>query len=160
MKFFNIFYIIIFIILLNYLINYANLYKKCIVTNENNKNINKNNENNNIKDFLNGYWSSDNDFAQNSEIDEMILNIDTNSMTGFLVIIVDKKIVINDDFDILLDINCNETEFVSDNINFIWNEKKFKMHIVKNKGILQLYHNDILYASLYKDNKITALFNK
>ena len=158
MKFFNIIYIIIFIIILNYIINYANLYKKCIVTNENNEN--NENKNNNMKDFLNGYWSSDNDFAQNSEIDEMILNIDTNSMTGFLVIIVDKKIVINDDFDILLNTKCNETEFISDNINFIWNEKKFKMHIIQNKGFIQLYHNDTLYASLYKDNKITAIFNK
>jgi|LauGreDrversion4_2_1035121.scaffolds.fasta_scaffold66899_3 hypothetical protein len=159
MKYFNIFYIIFFIILLNYLINYTNLYKKCIINDKNNKNINNQTENNNMKDFLNGYWTSDNEFAQNSEIDEMILNIDINSMTGFLVIIVDNKIVINDDFDIILNTNCNETEFVSNNINFIWNEKKFKMHIFKNKGLLQLYHNNILYASLYKDNKITALFN-
>ena len=34
------------------------------------------------------------------------------------------------------------------------------MHIIKNKGFLQLYHNKILYASLYKDNKITSIFNK
>jgi hypothetical protein len=81
-------------------------------------------------------------------------------MTGFLVIIVDKKIILNNDFDILLPTNTKEIEFISDNINFIWNEKRFKMHIIKNKGFLQLYHNNILYASLYKDNKITSIFNK
>lgn len=150
MKFFNIFYIIFFIILLNYVIYFSN--KKCIINNDN--------TDNNLKEFLNGYWSSDNDFAKNSEIDEMILNIDIQTMTGFLIIIIDNKIVINNDFDILLNEKCNETEFISDNIQFIWNEKKFKLYIFKNKGLIQLYHNDILYASLYKDNKVTALFDK
>ena len=153
MNYLNIFYIIFFILIINYFINCRKSvdipcnYKK-------HKNIND------INEFINGYWSSDNDFAKESEIDEMILNIDAKSMTGFLVIIVDKKIILNDDFDILLQPNSNEIEFISDNINFIWNEKKFKMRIVKNKGFIQLYHNDTLYASLYKDNKITSIFNK
>jgi hypothetical protein len=159
MNYLNIFYIIFFILVLNYFINCKSFNKSYnIISNteqcSSNKNIND------ISDFINGYWSSDNDFANESEIDEMILNIDTKSMSGFLVIIVDKKIILNDDFDILLQSNTKEIEFVSDNINFIWNDKKFKMHIVKNKGLIQLYHNNTLYASLYKDNKLSALFNK
>ena len=153
MKYLNIFYIIFFILILYYYIN----CKQSVNTPCNNtisKNIND------TEDFINGYWTSDNDFAIESEIDEMILNIDIDSMKGFLVIIVDKKIILNDDFDILLQPDTNEIEFVSDNINFIWNEKKFKMNIVKNKGFIQLSHNNTLYASLYKDNKITSIFNK
>lgn len=110
-----------------------------------------------IKEFINGYWTSDDDFAKLSEIDEMILNIDSKTMVGFLVIIVDNKIIINNDFDIL--INCNEIEFISDSIEFIWNEKKFKISTSINKGSLQLYHDDVLYASLYKDNKISSLLD-
>jgi hypothetical protein len=147
MKYLNIFYIIFFILILNYCISCRPITTSC-------------NKINDIDDFINGYWSSDNDFANESEIDEMILNIDSTSMTGFVVIIVDKKIILNNEFDILLQPNANEIEFVSDNINFIWNDKKFKMHIIKNKGFIQLYHNDTLYASLYKDNKLSALFNK
>lgn len=143
-------YFIIYIILSIYIYNFKENCNKKIYNEINNEN----------KEFLNGYWSSDNEFAKRSEIDEMILNIDIQSMTGFLVIIVDNKIVINDDFDIILNTNCNEIEFISDNINFIWNEKKFKMHLIKSKGLLNLYHNDILYGCLYKDNKISSIFNK
>ena len=152
MKYLNIFYIIFFILILNYFIICRPINKSC------NKSLNTNT--NDIGEFINGYWSSDNDFANESEIDEMILNIDINTMTGFLVIVVDKKIILNDDFDILLQPVGKEIEFISDNINFIWNDKKFKMHIVKNKGFIQLYHNNTLYASLYKDNKLTSIFNK
>lgn len=153
MNYLYIFYIIFFLLILNYFINCKSINLPC------NKIPNTYNIND-TKDFINGYWSSDNDFANESEIDEMILNLDTKSMTGFLVIIVDKKIILNNDFDILLPTNTKEIEFISDNINFIWNEKRFKMHIIKNKGFLQLYHNNTLYASLYKDNKITSIFNK
>jgi len=118
--------------------------------------------------FINGYWSSNNDFAKLSEIDEMILNIDIKNKKGFLVIIAENKIVSNDEFDILLNKNSNaniskginyKIEFVSDNINFIWNEKIFNLDIDINKGSLVLYHNDIVYASLYKDNKMSAILN-
>lgn len=152
MKYLNIFYIIFLILILNYFISCRSINTSC--NKISNTNIND------IGDFINGYWSSDNDFANESEIDEMILNIDIQTMTGFLVIIVDKKIILNDDFDILLQPNSKEIEFISDNINFIWNDKKFKMRIVKNKGFIQLYHNNTLFASLYKDNKITSIFNK
>lgn len=148
-----IFYIIFFILILNYISNCNTFNLPC------NKIVNTKTCNvDNIKNFMNGYWSSDNDFATESEIDEMILNIDIESMTGFLVIIVDKKIILNNDFDILL--TSNNIEFISDDINFIWNDKKFKIKISKDTGLLQLFYNNVLYASLYKDNKITAIFNK
>ena len=126
----------------------------------------KNTKNNKISDeiiekhnFLNGYWTSDSEFSKMSEIDEMILNIDTKNKKGFLVIIVDNKIVSNDDFDMLIDTKCKEVEFISDNIDFIWNEKKFIMEISIYKGSLILYHNDMIYAKLYKDNKMSSILN-
>ena len=94
-----------------------------------------------------------------SEIDEMILNIDSITKKGFLVIIVDNKIASNDEFDILTDTKCKEIEFVSNNIDFIWNEKKFTMNISIYKGSLILYHNDMVYAKLYKDNKMSSILN-
>ena len=109
--------------------------------------------------FLNGYWTSDSEFAKMSEIDEMILNIDSITKKGFLVIIVDNKIASNDEFDILIDIGCKDIEFVSNKIDFIWNEKKFTMNISIYKGSLILYHNDMVYAKLYKDNKMSSILN-
>jgi len=110
-------------------------------------------------DFLNGYWTSDSDFAKLSKIDEMILNIDMDTKKGFLIIIVDNKIVSNDEFDILLNKKCNEIEFVSDNIKFIWNEKKFNIDMSLKKGSISLLYNNTIYASLFKDNKMSQVIN-
>lgn len=157
MKLLNIIFIISIVILLSYFSS-CNLYNTT-----SNSVINKCKNNSispNVKiDFINGYWTSDNDFAKMSDIDEMILNIDIENKKGFLVIVVEKKIVSNDEFDILLNKECNEIEFVSDNINFIWNEKKFNFDISLIKGSLVLYYEDTIFASLYKDNKMTALLS-
>lgn len=157
MKLLNIIFIIFIVILLSY-------FSSCSLHNVNSNSIINKCKNNNIspvvkKDFINGYWTSDNDFAKMSDIDEMILNIDIENKKGFLVIVVEKKIVSNDEFDILLNKDCDEIEFVSDNINFIWNEKKFNFDISLIKGSLVLYYEDTIFASLYKDNKMTALLS-
>jgi hypothetical protein len=153
MKLINIIIIIFFVLLLIYLVS-INYNEKTYVDYKKNESAEF------IKEFINGYWTSDDDFAKLSEIDEMILNIDSNSMRGFLVIIVDNNIIINNDFDLLLFHNkCNEIEFISDSIDFIWSEKKFKISTSINKGSIQLYYDDVLYASLYKDNKISSLLD-
>lgn len=157
MKLLNIIFIIFIVILLSY-------FSSCSLHNVNFNPIINKCKNNSIspavkKDFINGYWTSDNDFAKMSDIDEMILNIDIENKKGFLVIVVEKKIVSNDEFDILLNKDCDEIEFVSDNINFIWSEKKFNFDISLIKGSLVLYYEDTIFASLYKDNKMTALLS-
>lgn len=157
MKLLNIIFIISIVILLSYFssCNLYNTTSNSVINKCKNISISPN-----VKiDFINGYWTSDNDFAKMSDIDEMILNIDIENKKGFLVIVVEKKIVSNDEFDILLNKDCNEIEFVSDNINFIWNEKKFNFDISLIKGSLVLYYEDTIFASLYKDNKMTALLS-
>jgi hypothetical protein len=115
---------------------------------------------------LNGYWTSDKDFAKISNIDDMILNIDIENANGFLIIIIDKEINNSDEF--ILKINkihniktneCTEFEiqFISEDDDFIWNDKKFKALLSIDNGSLKLFHNDTLYANLFKDNKMTYL---
>lgn len=122
-------------------------------------------KNNDYTQFIHGYWTSNDQFAKESEIDEMILDLDTKSMTGLLIIIVDNKITYNDEFDIILYPKSNEIEFVSNNIKFIWADKKFKMNVSINSGSMILYNidkdsNRTIYANLIKDNKITSLFKE
>lgn len=129
------------------------------------------NEKNDFKEFINGYWTSDNKFAKVSDIDDMILNIDIENNTGFLIIIIDKEI--NDSDEFILKIHkihnkknkCKskynefEIEFLSDDEDFIWYDKKFKAILSVDDGSLKLFHNDTLYADLFKDNKMTHLLN-
>lgn len=121
--------------------------------------INQNNQN-----YLNGYWTSDSNFSKISDIDEMILNIDSEDSTGFLVIIIDNEI--NDNYEFIFKINKEtnnknynefEIEFLSDDENFIWDEKKFNAILSINDGTLKLFHNDTLFADLIKDNKMTQI---
>lgn len=129
------------------------------------------NENNEIKEFMNGYWTSDNKFAKVSDIDDMILNIDIENNTGFLIIIIDKEINNSDDFILKIGKSYNkknkcdskynefEIEFLSEDEDFIWYDKKFKAILSIDDGSLKLFHDDTLYADLFKDNKMTHLLN-
>ena len=126
-------------------------------------------EKNEISEFINGYWTSDNKFAKVSDINDMILNIDIENNTGFLIIIIDKEI--NDSDEFILKIHnisskknkCKkkynefEIEFLSDDEDFIWYDKNFKAILSIDDGSLKLFHNDTLYADLFKDNKMTHL---
>jgi hypothetical protein len=131
--------------------------------------VNEKNQITEIREFINGYWTSDNKFAKVSDIDDMILNIDIENNTGFLIIIIDKEI--NDSDDFILKIHklhskknkCDpkynefEIEFLSDDEDFIWYDKKFKAILSIDDGSLKLFHGDTLYADLFKDNKMTHL---
>ena len=120
----------------------------------------KNKENHIIDEFINGYWISDNNFAKISDIDDMILNFDIKNSSGFLIVIIDKEINDSDEFILKIhkcENNEFEIEFLSDDENFIWYDKKFKAILSINEGSLKLYHNDTLYADLFKDNKMTHL---
>jgi hypothetical protein len=129
------------------------------------------NENDEIKEFINGYWTSDNKFAKVSDIDDMILNIDIENNNGFLIIIIDKEINDSDEFILKIHKSNNkknkcdskynefEIEFLSDDEDFIWYDKKFKAILSIDDGSLKLFHDDTLYADLFKDNKMTHLLN-
>ena len=124
-------------------------------------------------EFINGYWTSDNEFAKVSDIDDMILNIDIENNTGFLIIIIDKEINDSDEFILKIhklhnkknkcksnaksNYNEFEIEFLSDDEDFIWYDKQFKAILSIDDGSLKLFHNDTLYADLFKDNKMTHL---
>jgi hypothetical protein len=119
-----------------------------------------------IDDFINGYWTSDNNFAKISYIDDMILNIDIENSTGFLIIIIDKEINNSDEFILKIENSKNkckkkykefEIEFLSDDEDFIWYDKKFKAILSIDDGSLKLFHDNTLYADLFKDNKITYI---
>lgn len=129
--------------------------------------FNYNIESTHISKYINGYWTSNNKFAKLSDIDDMILNIDIENLSGFLIIIIDKEIVNNDEFILKINKIQNkknsiaefEVEFLSDDDEFIWFDKKFKAILSINEGSLKLFHNDTLYADLFKDNKMTYLLN-
>ena len=132
------------------------IYFNCIVK-DTNEDTNK---------FLTGYWVSDNKFAKLSDIDDMIMLIDGSEHSGFLIIIIDKIINTNDEFFIKINNIKNnngfyefEIEFLSDDEDFIWYNKKFEGILSINNGNLKLFNNNILYANLYKDNKITDILN-
>ncbi len=151
----NIYYIILCLIIYSiFVISYFIIYNK---------------ESYVLDNFINGYWTSDNNFAKASDIDDMILNIDIENSSGFLIVIIDKEI--NDSDEFILKIKkihspknkCKtkydefEIEFLSDDENFIWYDKKFKAILSIDDGSLKLFHNDTLYADLFKDNKMSYL---
>lgn len=126
----------------------------------------------NIKNYINGYWTSDNKFSKLSDIDEMIIYFDLEKNNGYLIIINDNNIAINSEFDILLndkfeytykDVNNNllfNVEFKSDDNDFIWDNKIFNCILSINSGSLKVFHEDTIYADLFKDNKITYYLNE
>ena len=139
------------------------IYFNCIRENEENSSVVD------IENYIHGYWTSDNNFAKISDIDDMILNIDVENLSGFLIIIIDKEINDSDEFILKIDkiqskknkcggvYNEFEIEFLTDDEDFIWYDKKFKAILSIDDGSLKLFHNDTLYANLFKDNKMSYL---
>ena len=122
----------------------------------------------NINPFLNGYWESDVEFSKLSNIDNMILNLNTDRMDSLLVIIMDNEIsssnefkfnIENKQYDKKNNIYQFDIDMSSDNIDFIWDDKKFNGHLSIDNGLLELYDNDILMAKLVKNNSITLSLN-
>ena len=56
----------------------------------------------------------------------------------------------NDLNNILFDIS-----FISEDPEFIWQDKEFKCILSINDGNLKLFNGETLYANLFKDNKIS-----
>lgn len=151
--------IIIIIIYLIYNINAID-YKNTIIEN--------NIINNNINNYLEGYWISDNNFLKLSDIDNLILYTDIINNFGYLIIVKNKQIVHNIEFNInfnknniIIDNNNDlnnilfDISFISEDPEFIWQDKEFKCILSINDGNLKLFNGETLYANLFKDNKIS-----
>lgn len=156
------FSIIIFILFyIIYILHTNNCDNTIIIENNNNLNYNI------IKSYLEGYWISDNNFLKLSDIENLILYIDIINNFGYLIIIKDKKIIHNIDFQIILDYDSINFEnnnlnnvvfdiiFNSNDINFIWNDILFKCILSIDNGNLKLFNDNTLYANVFKDNKIS-----
>jgi|LauGreDrversion4_2_1035121.scaffolds.fasta_scaffold02162_3 hypothetical protein len=119
---------------------------------------------------LDGYWVSNYRFNKESEIDKMTLYIDYNLHMAYLVIIIDNKIIANDQYMLYIDEdNINRVKnLLNFNISFInhnkkkntvWNNKKFMCIVDSLNGHCQLYYNNILYGDFIKDCTISNYIN-
>lgn len=151
----------------------------------NDKNICKNNKlNNNLEyevrqcsgiafaddiNFIDGIWVSDNEFNKLSGIDTILLYIDSNSEYSKLLISINNNIVINENLifnisNIKYNKKKQNLKFIinfdsENNTDFIWNNINIKGKLNIKSGNLKLKHDDILYANLFKDNKMTYYLN-
>ena len=123
-----------------------------------------------IERKLNGYWSSNIDFSTISEMDDMILYIDCNSHIGMIIIVINDEIeckeeivfnITNSKKNRISKEGCHifNIEFISDKDDFIWSDIIFDAHLNPYDGSLKLYNKKILYADLFKDNKISYEMN-
>jgi hypothetical protein len=116
-----------------------------------------------INNFINGYWQSDSIFSSLSGVDDMILMLNTDDMTGLLIIVIDKNINGNDEFNFQIT-NYNkknnlytfDIEFTANESNFIWYGKELNCILSINKGSLDIYDNETtMMAKLLKNNNLT-----
>jgi hypothetical protein len=171
-------------ILIITLISICLIYFITLYFNNENNNIsftNFNKENTNIiYKYLNGCWSSNLDFNELSDIDNMLLYINNNDCK--LLIYKDNEIINNSDFNFKIsdinkiDSNSNfdyqfklycysliETiddcdELIDTNEN-VWDNIEFDAMLSINNGNIKLFNKDTLYADLIKDNMLSNSLN-
>lgn len=120
-------------------------------------------------DFLNGYWISNDEFNSYANINNMILYLDTAD-TSNISIIVDNKLICNNEVSFEIkkkSVKVSEDDniyfkctFNTDDDDFIWENLEFDGIVSINNGNLKLFHDNILYADLFKDNIITSYINE
>lgn len=129
--------------------------------------------------FINGYWISNDEFNNASDIDKMILYIDYFNNIAKLVIISNNKLIVNDEYQIYIDddniiniSNDNKNQllllhltnfkisFISKE-NTIWANKEFKCILNINSGNIKLIdeQNNTVFGDLFKDNIISNFIN-
>lgn len=122
--------------------------------------------------YLDGYWISNEEFNELSNIDKMILYINYDEKNGYLTIITNNEIISQDELNLNIDDNIQFDKNKLQNMNFklvfnnknsnnfIWKNKDFNTILSINNGNLKLFYKDTLYADLYKDNMITSYINE
>lgn len=123
--------------------------------------------------FITGFWKCDSGFCKESEIDDMVLYLNTNDNTGYLIITKDGELLDNSSFDIskktmnsFIPFNSMTgsqymkymINFNSDNPDFVWGDEKYTLLVSMVNGTILIYKNDILFSKLYKDNNISNKF--
>jgi hypothetical protein len=155
--------IFIFIILIFIIIIYNNTNSTDIIPN--NYNIDSSGQ---LLSFINGYWISNDEFNNASDIDKMILYIDYFNNIAKLVIISNNKLIVNDEYQIYIDDdNINQLQLTNFKISFIskekliWANKQFKCILNINSGNIKLIdeYNKTVFGDLFKDNIISNFIN-
>lgn len=123
--------------------------------------------------FITGFWKCDSTFCKESEIDDMILYLNTNDNTGYLVITKDNELIDNSSFDINKRVVGNNIpfnsmlgnqymkyniNFVSNNSDFSWGKGDYTLLVSIVNGTILIYKDDTLFSKLYKDNNISNKF--
>jgi len=162
----------------------TNIKKNNNNSNNSNKynNYKKNNLNDKILSYIDGYWISNPEFNQVSDIDNMILYINFINKTGSLIIISNNTILSKDEISINInednikynkdllnniEFNCtfnklkdnNSNSNNNSNNNFIWKNLEFNCILSINNGNLKIFNNNTIYADLFKNNEITSYIN-
>lgn len=113
--------------------------------------------------FLSGYWESSLPDCELNGVDKMAITIDLDEKILNVIIMIDGEISTNEDFDLqIFSINQKNNLIdlymtLNNDSEFEWNGKKIKCLINIDKGIMELFDNNILLGKFYKDNIITNL---
>lgn len=128
--------------------------------------------------YMSGFWKGDTSFCSEAKIDDMVLYLNDNTKTGYLIITKDNEVIENNSFTIkkkLLN-NINnfipfnnifgnqimeyEVEFIPENKSeeCFWEDSKFIIELSIINGSILLHRDDILFSKLYKDNTISNKF--
>lgn len=150
--------------------------QQCDILTKNNLTLcnNKSNTQLDILSFINGYWISNEEFNNASDIDKMILYIDYINNTAKLVIISNNQIISNDEYQIYIDDDNVKYDLITKfNITFIpksisngesdniWSNKIFNCILNINTGNIKLIdeQNKTVFGDLFKDNMISNFIN-
>ena len=128
--------------------------------------------------FITGFWKSDTSYCSEAGIDEMVLYINGNTDTGYLIITKDDDLIENSSFGINKKVinNTNNLipfnnvmgnqlleysiEFTPDDksTDFSWNDGKYNLILSIINGTILLHKDGLLFSKLYKDNGISNKF--
>jgi hypothetical protein len=122
-------------------------------------------------EFMEGFWTSDPSFCDESNIQDMIFYINNESKTIKILIQQEEKNLENSTYDIQLSklVNTNNLTIYNDCIeyNLVLTHQndddknnimdgEYLLYLSLSKGILTLYKDDVIYAMLYKDSLSTS----
>lgn len=128
--------------------------------------------------YMSGFWKGDTEFCSEAKIDDMVLYLNDNTKTGYLIITKDNEVIENNAFTMKKRIlnNMNnlipfnnifgnqimeyEVEFIPENQSeeCFWQDSKFIIELSIINGTILLHRDDTLFSKLYKDNTISNKF--
>lgn len=122
--------------------------------------------------YINGIWVADNKFCTNCNVDDMLCYMNTSSGICNIIINKDNNILENTEFTMTHDVQLSADNFnitsnkisydillTSKNKKSLFNKKKYTLVVSIANGKLVIYHNDVIYAVLFKDTLNTNLLD-